>query len=84
MPTEIDLAAATARLKGVARQTPVLRSRLLDETLGAEIHLKAEHLQHTGAFKFRGAFNAIAALDSDIRAQGIVPYSSGNHAQAFD
>lgn len=82
MPTEIDLAAATARLAGVARQTPVLRSRLLDETLGAEIHLKAEHLQHTGAFKFRGAFNAIAALDSDIRAQGIVTYSSGNHAQA--
>ncbi len=82
MPTEIDLAAATARLAGVARRTPVLRSRLLDEALGAEIHLKAEHLQHTGAFKFRGAFNAIAALDSNIRARGIITYSSGNHAQA--
>lgn len=82
MPTEIDLDAATARLTGVARRTPVLRSRLLDEALGAEIHLKAEHLQHTGAFKFRGAFNAIAALDSNIRARGIITYSSGNHAQA--
>ncbi|MDE0873658.1 MAG: pyridoxal-phosphate dependent enzyme [Acidimicrobiales bacterium] len=82
MPTEIDLDAATARLAGVARRTPVLRSRLLDEALGAEIHLKAEHLQHTGAFKFRGAFNAIAALDSNIRARGIITYSSGNHAQA--
>lgn len=82
MPTEINLDAATARLAGVARRTPVLRSRLLDEALGAEIHLKAEHLQHTGAFKFRGAFNAIAALDSNIRARGIITYSSGNHAQA--
>jgi threonine dehydratase len=82
VPTEIDLDAATARLTGVARRTPVLRSRLLDEALGAEIHLKAEHLQHTGAFKFRGAFNAIAALDSNIRARGIITYSSGNHAQA--
>ena len=82
MPTEIDLDAATARLAGVARRTPVLRSRLLDEALGAEIHLKAEHLQHTGAFKFRGAFNAIAALESNIRARGIITYSSGNHAQA--
>jgi threonine dehydratase len=82
VPTEIDLDAATARLAGVARRTPVLRSRLLDEALGAEIHLKAEHLQHTGAFKFRGAFNAIAALDSNSRARGIITYSSGNHAQA--
>ena len=82
MPTEIDLDAATARLAAVARRTPVLRSRLLDEALGAEIHLKAEHLQHTGAFKFRGAFNAIAALESNIRARGIITYSSGNHAQA--
>jgi threonine dehydratase len=82
VPTEIDLDAATARLAGVARRTPVLRSRLLDEALGAEIHLKADHLQHTGAFKFRGAFNAIAALDSNSRARGIITYSSGNHAQA--
>lgn len=79
---EIDLDAAMARLRGVATQTPVLRSRLLDERLGVEVHLKAEHLQKTGAFKFRGAFNAIAALPEPVRGRGIVSFSSGNHAQA--
>tara|TARA_Y100000766_G_scaffold207619_1_gene179357 strand:- start:9736 stop:10623 length:888 start_codon:yes stop_codon:yes gene_type:complete len=59
-----------------------LRSRLLDERVGAEVHLKAEHLQRTGAFKFRGAFNAIAAIPSSVRQQGVISYSSGNHAQA--
>lgn len=83
MLNEIDLDAANSRLTGVVRRTPVLRSRLLDDALGAEIYLKAEHLQRTGAFKFRGAFNAIAALDSNIRARGIITYSSGNHAQAI-
>lgn len=82
MSSEIDLDAASARLAGVVRRTPVLRSRLLDELLGAEIHLKAEHLQRTGAFKFRGAFNAIAAIPSSARQKGIISYSSGNHAQA--
>ena len=82
MSSEIDLDAATARLAGVVRRTPVLRSRLLDERVGAEVHLKAEHLQRTGAFKFRGAFNAIAALPSSVRRLGIISYSSGNHAQA--
>jgi len=80
--TKIDLDAANARLAGVVRRTPVLRSRLLDEAVGAEVHLKAEHLQRTGAFKFRGAFNAIAALNLDVRQRGIITYSSGNHAQA--
>ena len=70
------------RLNGVVKQTPVLRSRLLDERVGAEVHLKAENLQTTGAFKFRGAFNAIAALDADVRERGIISFSSGNHAQA--
>ena len=82
MLSEIDLDAAAARLTGVVRRTPVLRSRLLDERVGAEVHLKAEHLQRTGAFKFRGAFNAIAALPSSVRQKGIISYSSGNHAQA--
>ena len=82
MSSEIDLDAAMTRLKGVVKQTPVLRSRLLDERVGAEVHLKAENLQTTGAFKFRGAFNAIAALDADVRERGIISYSSGNHAQA--
>lgn len=79
---EIDLDAAMARLRGVVARTPVLRSRLLDERLGVEVHLKAEHLQRTGAFKFRGAFNAIAALPEPVRRRGIVSFSSGNHAQA--
>ena len=82
MSSDIDLEAASARLAGVVRRTPVLRSRLLDERVGAEVHLKAEHLQRTGAFKFRGAFNAIAAIPSSIRQQGVISYSSGNHAQA--
>jgi threo-3-hydroxy-L-aspartate ammonia-lyase len=60
----------------------VLRSRTLDERLGASLHLKAEHLQRVGAFKFRGASNAVAALDPRVRARGIVAFSSGNHAQA--
>jgi len=80
--SEIDLDAAATRLNGVVKQTPVLRSRLLDERVGAEVHLKAENLQTTGAFKFRGAFNAIAALDADVRERGIISFSSGNHAQA--
>lgn len=82
MSSEIDLDAAMTRLNGVVKQTPVLRSRLLDERIGAEVHLKAENLQTTGAFKFRGAFNAIAALDADVRERGIISFSSGNHAQA--
>tara|TARA_B100000902_G_scaffold307819_1_gene296769 strand:+ start:5237 stop:6193 length:957 start_codon:yes stop_codon:yes gene_type:complete len=80
--SDIDLEAASARLDGVVRRTPVLRSRLLDERVGAEIHLKAEHLQRTGAFKFRGAFNAVAAISSSVRQRGVISYSSGNHAQA--
>ncbi len=83
MASEIDLDAAMTRLNGVVKQTPVLRSRLLDERVGAEVHLKAENLQTTGAFKFRGAFNAIAALDADVRERGIISFSSGNHAQAI-
>ena len=80
--SEIDMDAAMARLKGVVKQTPVLRSRLLDDHVGTEVHLKAENLQTTGAFKFRGAFNAIAALNTDVRDRGIISFSSGNHAQA--
>lgn len=82
MSSDIDLEAASVRLAGVVRRTPVLRSRLLDERVGAEVHLKAEHLQRTGAFKFRGAFNAIAAIPNSVRQQGVISYSSGNHAQA--
>ena len=83
MDSEIYISAAATRLNGVANKTPILRSRLLDEMVGAQIYLKAEHLQRTGAFKFRGAFNAVAALNQEVRSKGVVSYSSGNHAQAL-
>jgi threonine dehydratase len=73
---------AAARLRGVAHRTPVITSRTLDEQIGAELHLKAETLQRAGAFKFRGAYNAIASLSDGARARGVVSASSGNHAQA--
>jgi threonine dehydratase len=77
-----DVRAAAARLDGVAHRTPVLRSRTLDAWSGGELLLKAENLQRMGAFKFRGAYNAIAALPAAQRARGVCTYSSGNHAQA--
>ena len=77
-----DVRAAAARIDGHVHRTPVLRSRLLDEALGAEVLCKAEHLQRAGAFKARGAFNALLALDPAVRARGVAAVSSGNHAQA--
>ncbi|MEV6280205.1 pyridoxal-phosphate dependent enzyme [Nocardia sp. NPDC051832] len=74
--------AAADRLSGVANRTPVLTSRTLDERTGASILLKCENLQRGGAFKFRGAYNAIAQLTPDQLARGVVTWSSGNHAQA--
>lgn len=77
-----DIRDAAERIAGAAHRTPVIRSRTLDELVGAEVHLKAENLQRVGAFKFRGAYNAIARLSPDQLARGIAAYSSGNHAQA--
>jgi threonine dehydratase len=77
-----DVRAAAARIDGRVHRTPVLRSHLLDEALGAEVLCKAEHLQRGGAFKARGAFNALLALDPAVRARGVAAVSSGNHAQA--
>jgi threonine dehydratase len=77
-----DVAAAAERLAGQAHRTPVATSRTLDERLGARVFLKCENLQRMGAFKFRGAYNAIAQIAPADRARGIVAYSSGNHAQA--
>jgi threonine dehydratase len=74
-----DVHAAAARMAGVAHRTPLLRSRTLDARVGAPMALKAENLQRTGAFKFRGAYNAVAAL----RPDGVCSVSSGNHAQAL-
>lgn len=80
--TFADVEAAARALQGVAHRTPVLRSRRLDEMAGCEIHLKAEHLQRVGAFKFRGAYTALSRIPDGRRAAGVVAYSSGNHAQA--
>jgi threo-3-hydroxy-L-aspartate ammonia-lyase len=77
-----DVRRAAARLDGVAHRTPVLTSRRIDDHLGAVVSCKAEHLQRVGAFKFRGGYNAIAALDPAARERGILTFSSGNHAQA--
>jgi threonine dehydratase len=85
MPSDLtpDHVESAARvLGGHAHRTPVLRSRRLDAMAGCEIHLKAEHLQRVGAFKFRGAFHALSRLTPEQRRAGVVAYSSGNHAQA--
>jgi threonine dehydratase len=76
------LAAARGRLAGVAHLTPVVTSRQLDEACGARVFLKCESFQRAGAFKFRGAWNMLGALDPAVRARGVVCWSSGNHAQA--
>lgn len=77
-----DVQAAAARISGRVHRTPVLTSRLLDAAVGAQVLCKAEHLQRAGAFKARGAFNALLALAPATRARGVVAVSSGNHAQA--
>lgn len=73
--------AAEARLAPVVRRTPMLGSPFLDEIAGRKIMVKAECLQHTGSFKFRGGWSAISGLDPETRARGVIAYSSGNHAQ---
>ena len=73
--------AAARRLAGHARRTPLLRSPFLDEIAGRRVWVKAECLQHTGSFKFRGAWAAVSALDPAQRARGVLAFSSGNHAQ---
>jgi len=77
-----DVESAAERLEGVANRTPVVTSRTLDERLGARLFLKCESFQRMGAFKFRGAYNAISRLSADERRRGVITYSSGNHAQA--
>src|SRR5438046_3138253 len=83
LPTFTDIEAAAARLKGVAHRTPVVTSRSVDERTGATVFFKCENLQRAGAFKFRGAYNAMASLSLDERRRGVVSFSSGNHAAAI-
>jgi threonine dehydratase len=75
------IVAARARLRGHARRTPLLSSPFLDEIAGRRLFVKAECLQHTGSFKFRGGWSAVSALDPAVRARGVIAFSSGNHAQ---
>ena len=77
-----DIAAAAARLQGQARRTPVMTSRTVDARTGAQVFFKCENFQRMGAFKFRGAYNALAQLTPEQRRSGVLAYSSGNHAQA--
>jgi threonine dehydratase len=77
-----DVVDAAKRLTGYARRTPVLTSSQVDERSGCQVFFKCENFQRVGAFKFRGAFNAIAQLDAAQRERGVLAYSSGNHAQA--
>jgi threonine dehydratase len=80
-PTSADVDAAAKKLAGVAIRTPLVNSPVLDALLGARVFLKAEMLQRTGSFKFRGAYNKISSIAPDRKANGVVAYSSGNHAQ---
>lgn len=83
LPTYDDVVAAAGRIAGHAHRTPVMRSRTVDQELGASVYFKCENLQCMGAFKFRGAFNALSKFDEQQRRAGVVAFSSGNHAQAI-
>src|SRR5216110_1436068 len=82
MVTYDDVAAAHQRIKGVAHRTPVLTSATADALIGAKLFFKCENLQRMGAFKFRGAYNALSRLTAEERKRGVLAFSSGNHAQA--
>jgi threo-3-hydroxy-L-aspartate ammonia-lyase len=83
LPTFADIESAAAQIRGAAHQTPVLTSRTINDRTGAEVFFKCENLQRGGAFKFRGAYNALSRLSPAERARGVVTFSSGNHAQAI-
>jgi len=83
LPTYADVAAAAQRIEGLANKTPVMTSRTANEEMGAEVFFKCENYQRMGAFKFRGAMNALLKFDARQRAAGVVAFSSGNHAQGI-
>jgi threonine dehydratase len=82
LPTFADVESAAAQIAGVAHRTAVVTSRSVDERTGAGVFFKCENLQRAGAFKFRGAYNALSRLTADERRRGVLAFSSGNHAQA--
>jgi threonine dehydratase len=83
LPTFSDVESAARQIAGVAHRTPVATSRSVDTRTGAHLFFKCENLQRAGAFKFRGAYNALSRLSADERRRGVVTFSSGNHAQAI-
>ena len=82
-PTFADIESAAKQIAGAAHKTPVATSRTINARTGAEVFFKCENLQRAGAFKFRGAYNALSRFDADQRRRGVVTFSSGNHAQAI-
>ncbi|MDY4389102.1 threo-3-hydroxy-L-aspartate ammonia-lyase [Pectobacterium aroidearum] len=83
LPTFDDVVAAAERIAGYANKTPVMTSRTVNDVFGAEVFFKCENLQRMGAFKFRGAMNALLQFSDEQKAAGVVTFSSGNHAQAI-
>jgi threo-3-hydroxy-L-aspartate ammonia-lyase len=83
LPTFADVQAAAIRIKGHAHRTPVLTSNTVDQMIGAQVFFKCENFQRMGAFKFRGAFNALSRFTPEQRKRGVAAFSSGNHAQAI-
>ena len=83
LPTFDDVESAAKQIAGVAHRTPVVSSRTVNARTGAQLFFKCENLQRAGAFKFRGAYNALSRLNADERRRGVVTFSSGNHAQAI-
>lgn len=83
LTTYADVELAAGRIAGAAHRTPVLTSRTVDQEFGAEVFFKCENLQRMGAFKFRGAYNALSRFTPEQRRAGVVAFSSGNHAQAI-
>jgi threo-3-hydroxy-L-aspartate ammonia-lyase len=83
LPTYDDVVQAAGRIAGVANRTPVLTSRTVDGAFGAQVFFKCENMQRMGAFKFRGAYNALMKFTPEQRRAGVVAFSSGNHAQAI-
>src|SRR2546430_16362911 len=82
LPTFADVERAAREIAGAAHRTPVISSTIVDTRTGAHVFFKCENLQRGGAFKFRGAYNALSRLSPDERRRGVVAFSSGNHAQA--
>src|SRR5450756_2018081 len=83
LPNLDDVSAAAERIKGHAHRTPVMTSRTVNKELDAEVFFKCENFQRMGAFKFRGAFNALSRFNEEQRRTGVVTFSSGNHSQSI-